>query len=438
MVVDRLQSLIHVAGCWVATFMLALGCAPSPRPGHTGEREARDSIALFMTETVNDAALALRDDTIGTLEHSLLVDLQAASVSIDAALYSLNRETIIEALLYASARGVAVRIVTECENRYGAYREAFERLVAHGIDVVDDRSSYGGVDPECPDADGGSMHHKFFVIDSSIVWMGSTNMTWTGLNYNENHALRIASATIVEAYESEFEDLYAGLFGRNKVGGGIEFHSVQGAEIATAFSPRHQGAQSDSRQLVLDAVAAAKTSIRFALFYFTDSEVQQALTAKRSITEGVMDAVGASYTTSAHRALCAQGVPVTIENFPGKLHHKLGIFDAQGAGATPAGAGVIAGSANWTESGFAYNDESVILVYDRAIAARALKEYQALERDPVNIGLSCCDHPAEGFNAHSARCGETACVCSDASDNDFDGHADAADGDCDAAFVCGR
>jgi phosphatidylserine/phosphatidylglycerophosphate/cardiolipin synthase-like enzyme len=408
MALPRRCSLINITVFSLAS-VLALGCAPPAGATPGREHEAQDSIEFYTTEVVNDAALARRDDTVGMLEHTLLTDLREARFAIDAALYSLNRESIVEALLDASARGLEVRVAAECENRYGGYREAFERLEAGGIHVVDDNSSYGGEDPNCPDAEGGSMHHKFFVIDGRTVWMGSTNMTWTGFNYNKNHALRVTAATIADVYQSEFEALHAGLFSRRKPGRGIEFHTVEGVEVATAFSPHHSGTQSDTRQLVLDAVAAAENSIRFALFYFTDTEVQAALAANAGITQGAMDAVGASYAGSAHDALCALGVPVKIENFPGKLHHKLGIFDAEGGDPR-----VIAGSANWTASGFAYNDESVMLIHDAAIAVRALKEYQA----------------------GSARCGELACVCSDSSDNDFDGHADVSDGDCGAQFVC--
>jgi hypothetical protein len=262
--------------------------------------------------------------------------------------------------------------------------------------------------------------------------MGSTNLTWSGFNYNKNHLVRLESTSVVDSFQSEFEVLFSGSFGRNKLGGGIEVHQVDGAEVLTAFSPYNLVGQSDTRQLVLDAVGSATEAIRFGMFYFTDDHVQTAIANKADLSRGVMDAVGAAYSGSRHHSLCASGVPVKIENFPGKLHHKLAVFDA-GTDSEPQ---AIVGSTNWTKSGFEFNDESMLLVQSPEFAREVDAEYAALYHDEVNHGLECCAHSAEGYNALSARCGDKACVCTDAIDNDFDGRADLADGACTAPFVC--
>jgi hypothetical protein len=184
-------------------------------------------------------------------------------------------------------------------------------------------------------------------------------------------------------------------------------------------------------QLVLDAVDAAQQSLRFAMFYLTDDRVQEALSRKANVGEGILDAVGAAYVGSRHDELCAHGMNVKVENFAGKLHHKLGVFDAEGPGAT-----TILGSANWTKSGFGYNDESMLLVVGGAVAQAARLEYEALYDDAANQGLECCDHSAEGFNDNSPWCGALPCVCDDGLDNDYDNAIDAPDSECVSPFVC--
>lgn len=413
------------------TWALAWACAPAAPPSPATER-GPESIALYFTETVPDASLARRDSTRGALEQELLADLGRATRSIDAALYSLNRWSVVEALLGAAARGASVRVVTECENRVEGYREFFDALAEGGVSVVDDGSSFRGQHPSCPES-GGSMHHKFLVVDGRTVWMGSTNMTWSGLNYNENHALRIDSVAVARTYRAEFERLVSGSFGRDKLGGGVELHDVGGVALMTAFSPYAYEGVPDTQLMVLDALRFAESSIRLALFYFTDEVVRSALVERGDVVQGMLDATGAAHSSSQHRTLCAAGVPVTIENFPGKLHHKFAVFDAEGGGVQ---AQAILGSANWTDSGFFHNDESMLLVLDEALAGQLGAEYERLMGDPVNAGLSCCEHSAEAANALSPRCGAEPCVCADGLDNDHDGAADVADGDCGAAFEC--
>lgn len=393
-----------------------------------------ESIAFYVTRPVTDADLARSETTVGSLEAALLTDLERASASLDAALYSLDRGNVIAALLRAQARGVRVRVVTECENRNGESREAFDELEARGIDVVDDRSSFIGDDPACPEK-GGTMHDKFWIVDNRVVWMGSTNMTWTGFNYNHNHAARLQAKTIVATYEQEFERMFGGVFGRNKPGSMRQAHVVAGIPLVTAFSPYGYDAAPEAQALVLEAIAAAELSIRFALFYFTDSTIGEALVRKSNLSQGLLDATGAAYSGSEHTTLCASGIDVKVENFPGKVHHKLGIFDGWADNADD-NAKVILGSANWTTSGFSYNDESLLLVHSAGLAEQASLEYEALYGDRSNEGLECCTHSAEGYNENSVTCAGTPCVCADGVDNDHDGIVDIADRSCAAPLDC--
>ena len=59
------------------------------------------------------------------LEQGLLDRLNAATTSIDAALYDFNRPALRDALVAAKSRGVTVRIVTDDEARASTTSKPF-------------------------------------------------------------------------------------------------------------------------------------------------------------------------------------------------------------------------------------------------------------------------------------------------------------------------
>jgi phosphatidylserine/phosphatidylglycerophosphate/cardiolipin synthase-like enzyme len=132
------------------------------------------------------------------MEQQLLNRLNAATASIDAAIYGLDRVSIVNALIAAHNRGVTVRIVAD-DDAYADYNTHYAALQAAGIPIIlDNRSSL--------------MHNKFFVIDGLIVWTGSTNITDTGFTYNHSNSLVFTSTELADIYETEFGEIW-GLFG---------------------------------------------------------------------------------------------------------------------------------------------------------------------------------------------------------------------------------
>jgi hypothetical protein len=113
--------------------------------------------------------------------------------SVDVASYDFDLLSVARALLRASQRGVAVRIVVDSDN----YRtEALDLLRGDGIPVVGDERA-------------ALMHDKFVVIDGEEVWAGSMNLTVNDAYRNDNNLLRIRSAGLAEAFTAEFEEMFA-------------------------------------------------------------------------------------------------------------------------------------------------------------------------------------------------------------------------------------
>ena len=88
---------------------------------------------------------------------------------------------------------------------------------------------------------------------------------------------------------------------------------------------------------------------------------------------GIFDAVGATNAYSQDEKLCAAGLPIKIETFGGKVHHKFAVIDVHGVDPR-----VITGSYNWTSAGAETNDENTLIIHDAATAQAYYQEYLRL------------------------------------------------------------
>jgi hypothetical protein len=203
-------------------------------------------------------------------------------------------------------------------------------------------------------------------------------------------------------------------------------HTVNGITVQTAFSPTGYNnnytstkpSGPDTMKLLRTAIFSTNASLGFAIFYLTHSQIRSDIVARKTMSKGTMDSVGAMDSNSEFGRLCGGGVSVKNENFPGKVHDKLLVVDA-GSTSDPQ---TIVGSPNWTSSGFGYNDENMLLIHDATIAQATQNEIDALYNAPANAGMECIGHTAEAFNANSPL------------DNDFNSLIDSADAACSAPF----
>ena len=101
------------------------------------------------------------------------------------AIYDFDRPLIMDAVESAWERGIELRVVADEDE---ADDEGFEFLEELGVPVVY-RPSGSRI-----------MHNKFVVLDAQVVWTGSTNLTDTGLERNNNHTVSIAHSELAAAY----------------------------------------------------------------------------------------------------------------------------------------------------------------------------------------------------------------------------------------------
>lgn len=296
--------------------------------------------------------------TTTPMELALLDVINQAVTQIDIALYGLNRQSVVDALINAHNRGVTVRVIGDDEAAVGEYASAYQALVTAGIPLVLDSS-------------GQIQHNKFLVVDSQTVWTGSTNFTDTGFTSNANNALLVTDAALANIYTLEFNEMWSGLFHGAKADNTPHLLDYAGTKVESYFSPTDNVAFA-----VWDELANAEESVHFAMFFFTDNVLSDRLVnlAESGVAvQGLFDQLGEAGTGSDADSLCAAGAQIGVEGFAGKLHHKFAIIDAYGSDPT-----VILGSYNWTDSGAYENDENTLIIHSAALAQDYLAEWQTL------------------------------------------------------------
>lgn len=385
--------------------------------------------------------------------------IDGAQATIDFALYGVRgQKEIVQALINAKKRGVRIRGVVDRDADGGTYYSDTDYLQTELGDVRDDResdiearkkykskkSSWEKRDkdlrskPHCkvPDDDsqgpvqcfggrgysskkkihfkGNLMHNKFFIIDGHWVWTGSANVSDTGIGgYNANTVAVIDSEEVASLYTGEFEQMFGGLYHRDKVRYKRQHLAVKvgGEGLQLYFSP-----QSHAMSRVIGLINGAKESIDVMIFYLTHKEVAKELrfAQERGVqVRVILDATAAKNAYSKHEYLRNYGVKLKVESWGGKMHAKTAIIDNKH---------IIIGSMNWTNAGERYNDENTIILLDTPTkAARLTAFFNELWASIPGEWLYGNPLPESKYSGTS---------CTDGIDNDFDKKKDREEEDC--------
>jgi len=342
--------------------------------------------------------------------------IDSATSSIEFAVYGVRaQQAIIDALANAQARGVNVRGVVDTENgacgSQGTYTYPDTPLLISalrpGAVVCDSGSGYSYI-----------MHNKFFVFDGAKVWTGSTNVsdTETGGELSANVVFVATSRQLAAIYQTEFEEMHAGLCHRNKTDNtthvlGPSRWTDGTTSVESYFAPTDDAAT----HAMLALINGAVTNIDVAIFFLTDDAIGDALVAAKGRgvqVRVILDATGAPSVGSEMDKLCSAGIPLKVENWPGKEHSKWGVAD---------GKAVVLGSQNWTAAGNSNNDENTLYIKNASLAGAFVTEFA--RQWAALAGVSTCVlTAAEGSGAPGS--------CSDGVDNDYDTYVDCNDFGC--------
>jgi len=301
-----------------------------------------------------DPESPLASQKTGGVDAPLVAAIDSARLTVDVAIYSLSLNSIRDALMDAHNRGVQVRMVMESEN---LDRSDPQKIKDAGIPILGDRRE-------------GLMHDKFVVIDNSEVWLGSMNFTDSGGYTDNNNLMRIRSVKMAENYTKEFEEMFVDdKFGPDLVAETPNPRvTIDGTPIDVYFSP------DDSVQAsFVDLVNNAQQSIYFMAFSFTADEIGDAVRNRARdgvVVAGVMETEQVNSNIGTEFDLFKQAaLDVLRDGNDGQMHHKVMIIDESI---------VILGSYNFTNSAETKNDETLIVVYSKEIAAQFMAEFQRI------------------------------------------------------------
>ena len=127
-------------------------------------------------------------------EEKVVSMIRTCKKTLDVAIFSLTLNSIAEAILEAHQRGIKVRMIAddECAKNKGSN---VKLIASMGIPTKTDNAVY-------------HMHHKFAVLDGSVVIMGSFNWTGQAVKYNQENIFFYEDKNIANQYAQEFERLW--------------------------------------------------------------------------------------------------------------------------------------------------------------------------------------------------------------------------------------
>ena len=301
-----------------------------------------------------DPESPLASQETGGPDGPLVDSIDAARLTIDVAIYSINLRTVRDALIRAHERGVQVRMVMESDNMDRSVPQA---LIETGIPILGDRRE-------------GLMHDKFMVIDRSEVWLGSMNYTFSGAYEDNNDLIRVRSDKMAADYTKEFEEMFLDdKFGPDVVSETpYPDFSINGTDLEVLFSPDDGVAGR-----VYNILSEAEKSIYFLAYSFTSDDLGQIIRtqAENGVNvAGVMDEGQVKSNVGTEYDLFKRaGLKVLVDNNEGLMHHKTIIIDDQI---------VITGSYNFTRSAETRNDENLVILYNPAIANFYMQEFNRI------------------------------------------------------------
>jgi phosphatidylserine/phosphatidylglycerophosphate/cardiolipin synthase-like enzyme len=310
--------------------------------------------------TEEEALAAPLVDAIGRAERTL-----------DVALYNLQIDATVAALIQAKQRGVRVRVLFDKAHVYPQAGTQIQAVIASGIETRA-MNGRGG---------SGAMHCKYALFDGSLLQTGSANWSGFAEAFSYENIMFVADQDIVEGYGRNFDWMWAQASPAGQPAApaakptpppqdptpDVAFNGTQLPDYV--FSPR--GGTEDA---IVTAIDAARAGVDLAMFTFTSENIMEAL--KRASARGVrvrlMLFAGQKFPffqqakTSRMELRFKEG-----RKEKGQMHNKFAVLD---------GKLLINGSFNWTVTAETSNTENTIFTTEPAYVAPYLAEFEKLYR----------------------------------------------------------
>ena len=297
------------------------------------------------------------------LEAVIVEFIGAARSSLDIAVQELDSEPIAEAIFSARWRGVSVRFFFDQE--YLRPRLSAKGLPLQSQNTTERRilTALVRADVEVQGQFNPRLFHQKFVLrdfrdgkaakrSKPALLTGSANFTATEMHANLNHVFVFNAPRVCRQYEAEFAQLQ---LGRRLHGDVPHLFNLGGVPTKVLFAPEHL----PELEIVKQMLKGSK-EVCFSIFTFAGSsaidDTMLSLARGGMAFRGVVDRGQAAQGWAAPRTMSHANIRMhapTKASGVGKLHHKLMVIDERV---------VVAGSFNYTQPGFAFNDENIFVL----------------------------------------------------------------------------
>lgn len=358
---------------WMLVAMLLFGCNPPPTQAEYDQTRG-GNVEVFFNDPGSRLQNIWAPDAV-----DIMVDLiDSATATLDFAVMGFSQDEVVEAIVRAHDRGVAVRMVGDAGHLYNS---GYARMYDRHIPIVTGNLSH-------------IMHDKFMVVDGRFIFCGTANWTPTDLIHNSNNFVMIDNPLVAEDFTAEFEQMFDGLFGHSKVEqDNGRSYQVGDTTVEVWFSPNE-----DALGRIQELIEAAQYSVRFTIFAFTKDQVGSSFIRAQERFEEADAAAGVDPSTDFRERrsvaglidqsqlhsngqyhevyrLLGAGVPMRMDGNDasrqpgdyqaggGRLHSKTMVIDAYGEDPV-----VITGSFNWSASATQSNDEFMLVLKGPRVA----------------------------------------------------------------------
>ncbi len=258
--------------------------------------------------------------------------INEAHESILLIIYSLTDKTLISNLKQKASEGIDVTVICDPEASVGV-----ERRLGSQVKTYKRRGQ-------------GIMHIKILVTDSNRVWLGSANMTPQSLLIHGN---------LVAGFYSPEMAAYLRQKSESMIHTGLKYEythrsfSINGQNPELWLLPDDKDAVARIKQLI----RTAQKTIQVAMFTWTRIDLAQELIEahQRGIqVEVALDRNSSNGVSSkVTKLLREEGIPVSLNEGSGLLHHKMVLIDQET---------LVFGSANWTLAAFEKNNDCFVVL----------------------------------------------------------------------------
>lgn len=274
-----------------------------------------------------------------------------ASKTLDVALYNLQIDATVEALLKARDRGVKVRVLFDEAHVYPQAGRQIQAVIDSGIETRA-MNGRGGT---------GAMHCKFAVFDGTLLQTGSANWSGFAESFSYENIMFVADPDIVGGYGRAFDWMWAQAKPAGQPDAAAAKPSAPPSDPTPdvnfngtalpdyAFSPR-----GGTEAAIVKAVDAARSEVDLAMFTFTSKPIMEAMTraSARGVAVKLMLFSGQKFPFFKDAKVARMQLRMKDGRLEkGQMHNKFAVLD---------GKLLINGSFNWTATAENANTENTI------------------------------------------------------------------------------